>query len=302
MLIFVQMLKHWINAARPKTLALAVSGPLVGIALALFDHVEVRPTIAILCVLTAIFLQILSNFANDLGDYQKGTDQVANRSDRALSSGVISEIQMKIAVVLFGILSLGIGLLLLQMATLNSSEILTLLGIGLVAIIAAIAYTVGKKAYGYYGWGDFFVFIFFGLVSVLATNYIFTRHLILMSYLGAAMVGFFSTMVLNINNIRDMDKDKLSYKRTIPVFIGFANSRIYHILLAAAGCVSLVIIILKYNAPIATIPLLFFVYILHHFLNLKTGEVKAYNEQLKQTSLTTLLVALTLLGHAIYYS
>jgi len=292
-------LKSWISASRPKTLALAITGPLTAVAMALYSHVSFPLTEAFLCTLIAILLQVLSNFANDLGDYQKGTDQAANRQDRALTSGTIKESQMKLAVTTTAILSLGVGTLLLMLVNLSAHEKWTLFGIGFTAIIAAIAYTVGKKAYGYYGLGDVFVFIFFGVVSVLATNYILTREITFFDILSAVAVGCMSTLVLNINNMRDIEKDKVSNKRTIPVIIGFKNGRIYHICLAAIASLCWVILIFYFNIPFLGIPLFLMVLVLHLFLNLTQNQFEKYNEQLKFTSLLTLFFSIILFLSAV---
>ncbi len=175
------MLKPWILAARPKTLPLALAGPITGVAMALLQHIHFdyfKITTAILCILVALSLQVLSNFANDLGDFQKGTDQAAKRKDRALTLGLISEKQMKLALAYNSLICLFLGVYLLISAGLNIQELTVLFTIGLFAIFSAIAYTVGKKAYGYSGFGDLFVFIFFGMVSVLGTFYVLAKQLL----------------------------------------------------------------------------------------------------------------------------
>ena len=164
------MMKIWIEAARPKTLPLALSSIVLGSFLAL-AHGNFHAAVLIFSVLTASFLQILSNFANDYGDYTKGSDGEDRLGPRrAVSSGDLSPKAMKKAMVLMVVLSLMSGSLLIYF---GNTETLFLkvffYALGFAAIAAAIKYTVGKKPYGYRALGDVFVFIFFGLLGVLGT-------------------------------------------------------------------------------------------------------------------------------------
>ena len=286
----------------PKTLALAIAGPLTGISLALFENSSINPFQAVLCILVAMLLQILSNFSNDLGDFKKGTDQLANRTDRALANGDIKESQMKAAIVITALLSLVAGISLIWYTDLTPTDQWILFLIGLAAIGSAIAYTMGKRAYGYNGFGDIFVFVFFGLASVLVTYYIQMRTLSWEAILGAIAIGSFSTMVLNINNVRDIKKDAENNKRTIPVIIGFVNSRIYQIILAAIGSFCWIVLILTYNSPYLAIPLFLLVLVLHAFMNLKQDEFMEYNKQLKYISLLTMLLSIILFISAVIFA
>lgn len=294
--------KSWLSASRPKTLALAIAGPLTGISLALFENSSINPFQAVLCILVAMLLQILSNFSNDLGDFKKGTDQLANRTDRALANGDIKESQMKAAIVITALLSLVAGISLIWYTDLTPTDQWILFLIGLAAIGSAIAYTMGKRAYGYNGFGDIFVFVFFGLASVLVTYYIQMRTLSWEAILGAIAIGSFSTMVLNINNVRDIKKDAENNKRTIPVIIGFVNSRIYQIILAAIGSFCWIVLILTYNSPYLAIPLFLLVLVLHAFMNLKQDEFMEYNKQLKYISLLTMLLSIILFSSAVIFA
>ncbi len=294
--------KSWLSASRPKTLALAIAGPLTGISLALFENSSINPFQAVLCILVAMLLQILSNFSNDLGDFKKGTDQLANRTDRALANGDIKESQMKAAIVITALLSLVAGISLIWYTDLTPTDQWILFLIGLTAIGSAIAYTMGKRAYGYNGFGDIFVFVFFGLASVLVTYYIQMRTLSWEAILGAIAIGSFSTMVLNINNVRDIKKDAENNKRTIPVIIGFVNSRIYQIILAAIGSFCWIVLILTYNSPYLAIPLFLLVLVLHAFMNLKQDEFMEYNKQLKYISLLTMLLSIILFSSAVIFA
>lgn len=234
------MIKTWIKAARLRTLPLAASGILCGGALAWYDDAFCWLTSS-LALLTALLLQILSNFANDYGDYTKGTDNDERVGpERALQSGDITTRGMKNAMIITAILSLLSGILLVVHAVpmLTAYAWLAFLVLGLLAIGAAVMYTVGQRAYGYRGLGDVMVFIFFGLASVLGTYYLNAGTLTLQSLLMAICLGLLSTGVLNLNNMRDIDNDRASGKLTLAVKLGFINAKRYHalIILMAIAC------------------------------------------------------------------
>lgn len=191
-------------------------------------------TIFSLTLLTTLLLQILSNLANDYGDAKKGADN-ENRigPERAIQSGAISPKQMLNAIILVSILALISGLALLYLAFKNNLN-WTFVGffvLGIAAIAAAIKYTVGKGAYGYSGFGDLFVFIFFGLVGVVGTYFLQTNHFDWILLLPAITMGCFSVAVLNLNNMRDQVNDKAVGKNTLVVKLGRKNAKIYHGLL-----------------------------------------------------------------------
>lgn len=194
-----------------------------------------------LCVLTTLFLQILSNLANDYGDSIHGADSVHREGPkRAVQAGHIKAEHMKKGMAVFSLLSLVTGLLLLWVAfgTEGIYLFLIFLGLGLASIWAAINYTAGSKPYGYAGLGDVFVFIFFGLVGVLGTFFLQARELEPLVIFPAMVCGFFSMAVLNVNNIRDINSDVLAGKRSIPVRLGPKRARIYHIFLLIGGVAS----------------------------------------------------------------
>ena len=194
--------------------------------------------VLVLCVLTTLFLQILSNLANDYGDSKHGADsQHREGPQRAVQAGQISPVQMKAAIVLFGALSFASGIALLWFALGTSGLYLFLffLLLGVAAIWAAIGYTNGVKPYGYAGLGDISVFFFFGWVGVLGTYFLQVQRLSYDLLLPASSLGFFSAAVLNVNNIRDITSDALAGKRSLPVRLGPARARRYHWLLLAAG-------------------------------------------------------------------
>jgi len=203
--------------------------------------------VLVLCVLTTLFLQILSNLANDYGDSKHGADsQHREGPQRAVQAGQISPVQMKAAIVLFGALSFASGIALLWFALGTSGLYLFLffLLLGVAAIWAAIGYTNGVKPYGYAGLGDISVFFFFGWVGVLGTYFLQVQRLSYDLLLPASSLGFFSAAVLNVNNIRDITSDALAGKRSLPVRLGPARARRYHWLLLAAGILCTILFVL----------------------------------------------------------
>lgn len=223
-------MKKWIKAARLRTLPLALSSILMGCFLAA-AHQQFSWTIAVLAILTTICLQVLSNFANDYGDAVNGKDTEARQGpQRAVQSGAISATAMRNAMILFSVVSLlsGIGLLYEALKDATWQSFLAFLGLGILAIIAAITYTAGKRPYGYEGLGDLSVLIFFGWVGVLGSYYLHTKSLDWSLLLPASSCGLFAVGVLNINNIRDIESDKQTGKQSIPVRIGREKAVIYH--------------------------------------------------------------------------
>lgn len=201
--------------------------------------------IFLLCISTTIFLQVLSNLANDYGDSIHGADSVDRKGpSRAVQSGKISPNQMKAGIFVFVLLSLISGVSLLFVAFgLNWNAILFFLGLGILSILAAIAYTVGKRPYGYAGLGDISVFIFFGLIGVLGSLYLFIHELQWDYVLPAISCGVFAVGVLNINNIRDIESDVKAGKYSIPVRIGKEKAVIYHWVLMGIGILSALVFV-----------------------------------------------------------
>lgn len=235
-------LKIWLHAFRLRTLPLAISCIAMGGFLAVAAQ-AFKWDIFLLCIITTIFLQILSNLANDYGDSVHGADSIDRQGpQRSVQSGRISSSQMKRAVIIFVALCLISGTTLLVISFgINWRAILFFFGLGILSILAAIAYTVGKKPYGYIGLGDFSVLVFFGLVGVMGSYYLFTKHISWHQLLPALSCGFFSIGVLNVNNIRDIESDRKAGKFSIPVRIGRSNAIRYHWFLIFAGIVPAVI-------------------------------------------------------------
>lgn len=227
----------WLEAARLRTLPLALSSIITGSALARFDG-AFRWSILILALLTAVFLQILSNLANDYGDAVKGTDNEGRIGPlRAVQSGSITPAQMRkgigltvLAAVFTGMWLIGEGL-----SGLPLTDYIVFLLLGLASVIAALTYTLGKKPYGYSGLGDIAVFIFFGLTGVLGTYFLHRHELSWGAALLAAVIGLFGMGILNLNNMRDMENDRRCGKITAAVKLGMAGAKKYHSFLIISG-------------------------------------------------------------------
>lgn len=229
-------MKKWLSAFRLRTLPLALSSIGMGSFLAAAAG-QFRWSIFTLCALTTIFLQILSNLANDYGDSVNGADSEHREGpQRAVQSGEISLGAMKAAIAVFIALCLISGISLLYISFgLNMQAFLFFFGLGILAILAAIAYTAGRKPYGYMGLGDLSVLIFFGLVGVMGPYYLYTNSISLDLILPAISCGLFSVAVLNVNNIRDIESDKKAGKYSIPVRIGREAAVRYHVALILLG-------------------------------------------------------------------
>lgn len=234
-------MKRWLSAMRLRTLPLAASCILAGSSAAWSDSLSPWP-ILLWGLLTTFLLQILSNLANDYGDFAKGTDN-ANRVGpaRAMQSGAISKREMESALVIVALACLTSGIMLLHTALTPRGMFLHAIGflmLGLIAILAAFRYTVGKNPYGYKGLGDLFVFLFFGLVGVCGIAFLHAGSFSLDCILPAMTIGLLSTGVLNLNNLRDHENDKTSGKMTLVVKMGFAKGKVYHVTLIGLACIS----------------------------------------------------------------
>ncbi len=228
-------LRIWVDAARPKTLPLALISILTGSVLALATGAW-SWLVTGLALLTATLLQILSNLANDYGDAVKGTDNEQRLGPmRAIQSGAVSLADMKQAMVINVLLTLISGLGLVCYALDNLQNIIAFLGLGFLAILAAIAYTVGNKPYGYVGLGDLSVFVFFGLLGVSGSYFLQTGSLEWRLLLPSLGCGLLAVSVLNINNMRDIENDALCGKRTVVVRLGQQRAKVYHLLLLAGA-------------------------------------------------------------------
>ena len=287
-------MKSWTRAFRLRTLPLSLSSIAMGGFLAAAQgKFDVR--IFTLCCLTTLFLQILSNLANDYGDSVNGADHSERRGpSRSVQSGAISPGSMRRAVLLFALLSLASGVWLLLISFGSDLKLLSVfLALGFLCILAAITYTMGSKPYGYAGLGDLSVLLFFGLVGVTGSLFLFTQEIAWWSFLPALSCGFFAVGVLNINNIRDIESDRSAGKFSIPVRIGKQKAGYYHWFLLLAGLLAAFLYSFShYKSPIQFL----FVLSLPLFLNIGFAVNKKPSEELdpylRRMALTTLLFVL----------
>lgn len=286
-------MKHWIQAARLRTLPLSLSGIILGACLATkYDSFDLW--IFVFSILTTIGFQVLSNFANDYGDGVKGTDN-ENRigPERALQSGVITPKQMLRGIYSTVALTLAVALVLIYVAfgVENFGFSVLFFFLGLASIAAAIKYTMGKNAYGYSGLGDIFVFVFFGLLSVVGSLFLYTKTVEINTFLPAFSIGFLSAAVLNLNNMRDRASDILSNKNTLVVKMGAEKAKQYHYsLLILAFVAALVYVVSDYHSPIQLLFLIAFVPIALHFARVvKNKEAGKLDPELKVVALSTFL-------------
>lgn len=283
------------QAFRLRTLPLALSSILVGSALA-YHHKAFRWSVFLPAVCTAILLQVLSNLANDLGDHQHGTDNAQRVGPaRSVQSGAITAQAMKRAMLLCGVLAFTCGTVLILTAFGLDWNTFGFLAIGIAAIAAAVKYTFGSKPYGYAGLGDLSVFLFFGVVGVLGTYYLFTKRFDPITIRPTIIFGLLSVGVLHVNNMRDIVNDKASGKRTMAVRLGARRSLRYHAFLVAVPFALLVQLALAIGPgrwmwlgvlgfiPVGT----------HAYRVLREGGRIPLDPELKRLALGTFLTALT---------
>jgi len=286
--------KDWLHAFRLRTLPLSLSGIIVGSLFAL-QNGRWHPIVFVLALTTTLLFQILSNLANDLGDTLKGADN-ANRVGpaRAVQSGAISVPAMKRAVTITSILSFISAGLLIWLGTLELSvaSIYFYSVLAVACVLAAITYTIGKRAYGYHGFGDLFVFIFFGCVSVIGVYPLFADEVIPQLIFPAITIGMLSTAVLNLNNMRDIVNDAAVGKRTIVVKLGGKRAKVYHLFLLITAMVSWIVFLVIKQHWIGFISCLPFVLLIKHIaFVVKNDEPRAFDPELKKVALSTFFIA-----------
>ncbi|WP_339611557.1 1,4-dihydroxy-2-naphthoate octaprenyltransferase [uncultured Planktosalinus sp.] len=283
--------KSWVQAARLRTLPLSFSGIIVGTAMAL-DAGKFDVIIFILALLTTLGFQVLSNFANDYGDGIKGTDN-ADRvgPKRALQSGLLTETELKNGMILTALLTLFVAVILIYVAfgTENLGYFVLFLLLGIASIAAAIKYTVGQSAYGYKAMGDLFVLLFFGLLSVAGSFFLYTQSLTPLVFLPAFTIGLLSTAVLNLNNMRDLISDKNVNKITVPVLLGAEKAKRYHAFLLSGAYATAFLYFYFSNALWwQYAPLLALIPLLGHFARVKMNKTPSLlDPELKKVALTT---------------
>lgn len=294
----MKKLKAWIDAARLRTLPLSVAGIIAGSAAAIGIS-KFNTLIFILALCTTLGLQILSNFANDYGDGVKGTDNEDRIGPkRAMQAGLLTAKELKSGMILTSIITFAFACLLIFVSfgvdKFFTSMVFLILGI--LSIAAAVKYTVGNSAYGYRAMGDLFVFLFFGLLSVMGSYYLYSLSLKEWIILPAFAVGLLSVAVLNMNNMRDQESDKKSNKITIPVLLGYEMSKHYHFaLITFAGLTALVYAILLWNVTgiYGLIPLLAFIPLAKNaFVVRKNTEPVLLDPELKKIALSTFFYSL----------
>ena len=289
----------WLSAFRLRTLPLALSSIFMGAAIVSEQPADFALILS-LAAMTTLFLQILSNLANDYGDYQNGADNHSRIGPaRAVQSGEISSQSMFRAMLVFSVLAFISGSSLLYIAFDQEQGLLAaiFLIMGLLAIGAALKYTAGKNPYGYRGLGDISVFVFFGLIGVAGTNFLFAKDFDLIALLPASTIGFLSAAVLNLNNMRDINGDRESGKRTIVVLMGSKKAKVYHYALIISAWISLLLFFLlsKFN-PWAYLSFIFLPLHLLHLKKVLAVQVPSdYDPELKKIALSTFGISFILL-------
>lgn len=280
----------WVKALRLRTLPLSLSGIILGSGIAKFNGFW-DWNIFVLALVTTILFQIVSNLANDLGDSLKGTDNEHRVGPmRSVQSGVISKKEMTTAVIVTSILSFLAAGTLIFFGTegLPVSIFWFYGGLAIACILAAITYTVGKKAYGYNGLGDIMVFLFFGCVSVMGVYPLYAKNIDLSLILPASCIGLLSAAVLNLNNMRDRVNDAKSNKRTLVVLMGPNLAKVYHVLLVIGGLVCQTVFLLNLNHELALIGLIPGVILIIHVRKvMRTTNPKDFDPELKKVALST---------------
>jgi 1,4-dihydroxy-2-naphthoate octaprenyltransferase len=298
--------KSYIKAARLRTLPLSVSGIIVGSYLG--NEVVNAALVAVyrtsiwespifwLAVITTIGFQVLSNFANDYGDGIKGSDTNRVGETRMVSSGAITPNQMKIAMLVTSVITLFVAILLIYVAFGNENFLFSLIffGLGIASIAAAIKYTVGNSAYGYSGFGDLFVFLFFGILSVVGCYFLFAKQIHINIFLPAFSIGFLSTAVLNLNNLRDREEDKKNQKNTLVVKLGMERAKIYHYSLILISLITSVLFVcLDYRSIYQLVFLVAFIPLLKNIKTVAKNKIPSdLDGELKKVALSTFLFAL----------
>jgi 1,4-dihydroxy-2-naphthoate octaprenyltransferase len=298
--------KSYIKAARLRTLPLSISGIILGSYLgnefvnSLLEH-TIRTSIwessiFWLAIFTTVGFQVLSNYANDYGDGIKGSDKNRTGEARMVSSGAITPKQMKTAMIITTIITLLIVLLLIYVAFGSESFGYSILffGLGIASVAAAIKYTVGNSAYGYSGFGDIFVFLFFGLLSVVGSYFLYTKMINFEIFLPAFSVGLLSTAVLNLNNLRDREQDKTNNKNTLVVKLGAVRAKKYHYFLIIGALITAIIYtVLNFSSIYEFMFLVAFIPLVKNMITVSKNKTPGeLDSELKKVALSTFLFAI----------
>ena len=298
--------KSYIKAARLRTLPLSISGIILGSYLgnefvnSLLEH-TIRTSIwessiFWLAIFTTVGFQVLSNYANDYGDGIKGSDKNRTGEARMVSSGAITPKQMKTAMISTTTITSLIALLLIYVAfgSENFGYSILFFGLGIASIAAAIKYTVGNSAYGYSGFGDIFVFLFFGLLSVVGSYFLYTKMINFEIFLPAFSIGLLSTAVLNLNNLRDREQDKTNKKNTLVVKLGVVRAKKYHyFLIIGALITALIYTVLNFSSIYEFVFLVAFIPLVKNMITVSRNNTPAeLDGELKKVALCTFLFAI----------
>ncbi|WP_353170516.1 1,4-dihydroxy-2-naphthoate octaprenyltransferase [Flavobacterium sp.] len=286
-------IQPWIQAARLRTLPLSISGILVGSAYAYFQH-TFEWIIFVLALCTTLSFQILSNFANDYGDGIKGTDANRIGEKRLVASGEITSTQMKKAIIINSVVAfvLAVALIYFAFGQENFVYSVTFLVLGMASIAAAIKYTVGNNAYGYSGFGDVFVFIFFGLVAVVGSNFLYSQSIDLKLFLPATAIGMLSTAVLNLNNMRDIENDRIANKNTLVVKFGLKWAKKYQHFLIIVPFLCLFVFSIGVNKMVLFSFLVFIFFLKHLEKVRKSTSAVDFDPELKKVALGTFVLSI----------
>ena len=286
--------RTWLLAVRPATLPASASGVIVGLGAALATGSSFRPDTALGCMAVALLLQICANLANDLSDFRRGADTPARLGPtRVAAAGLVTPRQLEAAIALVLALAAIIGACL---ATIGGPSIVVL---GVLAIVAALAYTGGPLPYGYRGLGEVFVFIFFGLVAVIGTAELQSGRVDVLYVLAAIPVGTLTTAILVVNNLRDIDTDRAANKRTLAATFGegFARAE-YLACLVAAWAVPVILVMGRWGGvafaagPLTLLPLLALPLALPLWRVVRAqGDPRRLNPVLRGTARVTLVFA-----------
>ena len=289
-------IKSWLSAARLRTLPLSISGIITGSSIA-YANGYFNFEIFFIALLVTIGFQIISNFANDYGDGVKGTDNSDRIGpERAIQSGAISPKLMIKGIKICGGITFVLAIYLIYISfgldNLLYSGIFFVLGIA--SIYAAVKYTVGKNAYGYSGYGDLFVLLFFGIVSVCGSYFLYAHQLPVTVLLPGLSIGLLSVGVLNLNNMRDRESDKKSGKRTLVVKIGDEFAKYYHYyLLISAFLTSLLYANINYNSIYSFLFILAFIPIGKNLFTVyNNSDPEELDPELKKLALSTFLFSI----------
>jgi 1,4-dihydroxy-2-naphthoate octaprenyltransferase len=286
-------IQPWIQAARLRTLPLSISGILVGSAYAYYQH-SFDWIIFVLALCTTLSFQILSNFANDYGDGIKGTDANRIGEKRLVASGEITSAQMKKAIIINSVIAfvLAVALIYFAFGQENFVYSFTFLVLGIASIAAAIKYTVGNNAYGYSGFGDVFVFIFFGLVAVIGSNFLYSQSIDIKLFLPATAIGMLSTAVLNLNNMRDIENDRIANKNTLVVKFGLKWAKKYQHFLIIVPFLCLFVFSIGVKTKIFLSFFVFIFFLMHLEKVRKSSSAVDFDPELKKVALGTFVLSI----------